>query len=123
MSKRKIKPESTVVEMAGSLLKKSKIIPKDPFEGRYKSMTVDIPNLSIFEAFEKLFKTDSTLPFKFEVTSYHYEQNGVTKYVCGENLFVEESKTQMVVTYESDKQEEMIALLNERFPACTCVNK
>lgn len=113
--KKRIKAESVDILASGSVSKKAKIQPRDPFVEKYATISVEIPNMCLGEICSKFFG-DNVNPFKFEISSYKSEYSGVAKTVCGETMFIEESKVVVIITYEKDKKEELIKLINERFP-------
>lgn len=113
--KKRVKPETVETLAVGSINKKAKIQPKDPFAEKYATLTVEVPNMCLGEICSKFFG-DNVNPFKFEISSYKSEYSGVAKTVCGETMFIEESKVVVIITYEKDKKEELIKLINERFP-------
>lgn len=113
--KKRVKSELIETLASGSINKKAKLQPKDPFIEKYATLTVEIPNLCLGEICNKFFG-DNLNPLKFEITSYKSEYSGVAKTVCGETMFIEESKVSVVLTYEKDKREDLIKLVNERFP-------
>ena len=121
-SKKRVNPETIETIAGGSIAKKAKIIPKDPFEGEFKQMFVEVPNEFMNGAMEKLFEKQ-TPELRFEVTSYRSEISGVVKTVCGVSRFVEETRTSFTLTYETGKKEQIIAMLNELFPYCVYVDK
>ena len=83
-----------------------------------KSESVEVFNLNMPEICDKLFaKTEN--PIRYEVKCYRFEIQGVSKTVCGESCFLEESKASITITYEVEKKDEFIALLQDRFPTCT----
>lgn len=116
MSKRTKKTESVEL-LAGGSSKKLKLTAKDPFEGRFGEMSVDIPDTCIAEVCGKLFGDERSTP-RFEIKSYKSELVGVAKTVCGETRFIEESKVCLLLTYEKDKKDDMVTLLTECFPHC-----
>lgn len=108
----------TIEILAGGSNKKPKNPIKDPFADRYKDVVVEVFNLNMPEICDKLFMKNEN-PIRYEVKSYRFEIRGISKTVCGESCFLEESNATIVITYEADKKEELIALLQERFPSCT----
>ena len=118
-SKKRVKPELIDTLMGGSVAKKAKIQPKDPFQDRFADVSVEIPNCGMCDVYSKFFGEGVVNPLKFEVKSYKSELAGTSKTVCGETLFIEETKTSLVITYEKEKKEDFIRILNERFPYCT----
>lgn len=113
--KKRVKPETVETLAVGSINKKAKIQPKDPFAEKYATLTVEVPNMCLGEICNKFFGENNN-PFKFEITSYKSEYAGVAKTVCGETMFIEESKVSVVLTYEKDRREELVKIVNERFP-------
>jgi hypothetical protein len=117
-AKKRVKAEIIDVLGGGSVNKKAKIIAKDPFVDRYAEMSVEIPNLCVGEVCNKLFGDNVMNPLKFEIKSYKSEYSGTAKTVCGETLFIEECKVTLIIIYEKDKKEDLIRVLNDRFPYC-----
>ena len=117
-SKKRVKSENIEILAGGSNSKKSKIIPRDPFEGRFAEIMVEIPNVCMMEVCSKLFNDETPPPLRFEIKSYKSELSGTAKTVCGETLFIEESKVSFVIVYEKGKKEDLVRLLNDRFPFC-----
>lgn len=114
--KRKVKVETEVLG-SGSIGKRLKLPVQDPFADRYAEVSVELHNLNLQDICAKLFdKTENS--FKYEIKSYKSEFSGYSKTVCGETLFIEESKTVVVITYQKDKKEDMTELLLKRFPSC-----
>lgn len=116
MSKRKGKSESIEVLAGGSGGKRPKTQIQDPFIDKYSEVCVELYGMTLKEVCDKLFIPDK--PFKYEIKSYKSEFSGVSKTVCGETMFLEESKINLVITYQKDKKEEIIALLGDCFPSC-----
>lgn len=108
----------TIEILAGGSNKKPKTPIKDPFADRYKDVVVEIFNLNMPEICEKLF-LKSEVAVRYEVKCYRFEIQGVSKTVCGESCFLEESKATITITFEAEKKDEFIALLQDRFPSCT----
>jgi cyanate lyase len=117
-SKKRVKSEIIDVLSGGNVSKKAKIQPRDPFADRYADIIVEVPNMCLGEICAKLFGEGVMNPLKFEIKSYKSEYSGVAKTVCGETQFIEESKVSVVITYEKDKKEDLIKVINERFPYC-----
>lgn len=121
-NKKRVNPTQTETLAGGNVAKKAKIIPKDPFEGEFSQVFVEIPNEFMGPVLEKLFAR-FTPEFKFEVTSYRSETSGVSKSVCGVSKFVEETRSFLTLTYETGKKEELVKILNELFPYCSFSDK
>lgn len=117
MPSNKRKSESIDV-LAGGSNKKLKTPIKDPFADKYKDVVVEIFNLNMPEICEKLFIKDE-VDVRYEVKCYKFEIQGVSKTVCGETCFLEESKATITITFETEKKDELLALLQARFPSCT----
>lgn len=117
MPSNKRKSESVEV-LAGGSCKKPRTPIKDPLAERYKDVVVEVFNLNMPEICDKLFMKPEK-PIRYEVKCYRFEIQGVAKTVCGESCFLEESKASITITYEVDKKDDFINLLQERFPTCT----
>ena len=110
--------------MAGGLTnKKIKIVPKDPFAGKYGEMEVDVVNMYMVQVMELLFPQDEIRPFKYEISRYTSQYSGVAKSLWGETMFEEECRVSFVLVYERDKKDEMIEILNKKIPSCCYVIK
>lgn len=117
MPSSKRKSENTEL-LAGGSNKKVKTPMKDPFADRYKDVVVEVYNLNMPEICDKLFmKCENS--FRYEVKCYRFEIQGVSKTVCGETCFLEESKATITITYEAEKKDDLVTLLQDRFPTCT----
>lgn len=121
-NKKRVNPTQIETLAGGNVSKKAKIIPKDPFEGEFSQIFVEIPNEFICPVLEKVFSKYSP-EFHFEVTSYRSETSGVAKYVCGVSKFVEETRSFLTLTYETGKKEKIVEILNELFPYCLFSDK
>lgn len=117
MPSKKVKSEHTEVIGGGSTNKKIKLATMDPFEGKYGDVVVEIYNHNMPLICEKLKYADPTLIF--EVKNYRFEISGVSKTVCGETRFVEESKAVLTITYEISLKEQIIKFLQDQFPTFT----
>ena len=122
MTKKRVNPVQIDTVAGGCVAKKAKIIPKDPFEGEFKQMFVEVPNEFMSAVLDKLFNRDCS-SCRYEVSNYRCEIAGVTKSICGMTRFVEETKSCFTLTYEAGKREEIINILNELFPYCTFADK
>lgn len=120
-SKKRVSPDQVETVACGNLMKKMKIVPKDPFEDRYAEMNLEIPNVSITDVMGKLFGPDVEYPCKYQVTSYHCEMSGVARTLCGETMFTEETKTCLALAYEKEKKQPLLDFLNTLFP-CLFIN-
>ena len=121
-NKKRVNPTQVEIVAGGNVTKKAKIVPKDPFEGEYKQIFVEVPNEFMNNVLEKLFNRD-TSACRYEVTSYRSEISGISKSICGVTKFVEETRSFLTLTYEANKREEMIRVLNELFPYCSFSDK
>lgn len=118
MPSNKRKNEFTDV-LAGGSVKKMKNPLKDPFEGRFGEVVVEVYDIAVPDFANRLYQPteDGDAP-KFEIKSYRSECMGVAKTVCGETRFIEELKGCFVLIYEVAKKDELIKILTERFPSC-----
>lgn len=119
----KKKREETDTLAGGINNKKLKIIPKDPFEGKYGEIEVEVGNMYMGQVMEKLFNNEETRPFNYEIRKYMSQYSGVAKTLWGETMFEEECRLSFTIVFQKGKKEEMIEILNNKIPNCSFVVK
>lgn len=99
--------------------KKIKIVPKDPFEGKYGEIEVEVGNMYMGQVMELLFNRDEVRPFNYEITRYMSQYSGVAKTLWGETMFEEECRLSFTLVFQKGKKEEMLEILNKKIPTCS----
>lgn len=117
----KKKREETDILAGGVNNKKIKIIPKDPFEGKYGEIDVEVGNMYMGQVMEKLFNPEEPKPFCYEIRKYTSQYSGVAKTLWGETMFEEECRLTFTIIFQKGKKEQMIELLTEKLPDCCFV--
>lgn len=115
----KKKREENDTPAGGINSKKIKIVPKDPFEGKYGEIEVEVGNMYMGQVMELLFNREEVRPFNYEITRYTSQYSGVTKTLWGETMFEEECRLTFTLVFQKGKKEEMLEILNKKIPNCS----
>lgn len=121
----KKKRDNTIIEqlMEGVVNKKMKIVPKDPFEGKYGEVEVDVANYFMGQILDMFFNSNEIRTFNYQITKFSSMHNGVSKTLFGETLFEEECRVSFTMVYEKGKKDEMIEMIKKKLPDCSYIIK